>query len=131
MLPDRLTCVRVRRTGEVTRMQLPGVNVFARFKAKPGLEDRVRRALLDMIEPTLQENANVGHALHASTSDPTLFLLYEQWNDESGLREHMAQTYFSHMEDVLSDALEQPMEVVTAHLIAGETAPTAAGSPTA
>ena len=47
----------------------PGVNVFARFKARPRQEDRVRNALLAMVEPTVQENASVGYALHASNDD--------------------------------------------------------------
>ncbi len=109
-------------------MNVPGINVFARFKAKRGSEDRVRRALMDMIEPTVQENANIGYALHSASDDPTLFLLYEQWQDQAGLDNHMQQPHFAEMERMLDGALESAMEVITAHMIGGATAPSAAGT---
>ena len=111
-------------------MATPGLNVFARFKAKRGMEDRVRAALVDMIDPTLQEAANIGYALHQSATDPTLFLLYEQWDGKPGLENHMSQPYFATMEQRLDGALETPMEVIEAHMIGGETSPAAAGSAT-
>ncbi len=111
-------------------MATPGLTVFARFQAKTGMEDRVRAALMDMIDPTLQEDANIGYALHQSASDPALFLLYEQWSGKPGLDDHMAQPYFQTMEQRLDGALERPMEVIQAHMIGGETSPAAAGSTT-
>jgi quinol monooxygenase YgiN len=111
-------------------MRTPGTNVFARFKAKPGDEDRVRAALVEMIEPTLQENPNLGYALHVSNEDPRLFVLYEQWDDGAGLHRHMQTPHFAELEHKLAGALETPMEIITAQMIGGETAPTTAGTAT-
>jgi quinol monooxygenase YgiN len=101
-------------------MNIPGLSVFARFKAKPGQEDHVRRTLLDMIEPTMQESASIGYALHAAKDDPTLFLLYEQWQDAAGLDAHMQQPYFAEMRRRLDGALEQPADVITSTMIGGK-----------
>ena len=109
-------------------MSTPGIAVFARFKAKSGSEEAVRHALTDMIEPTLQENANIGYALHVASDDPTLFLLYEQWQDQAGLDHHMQQPHFTELVKKLDGTLETPLEVITAHMTGGATAPSAAGT---
>ncbi len=116
--------------GMLASMRIPGTIVFARFRAKAGNEDVVRRALVEMIEPTLQENPNLGYALHVSNEDPRLFLLYEQWDDDLGLHRHMQTPYFRELEEKLAGALDSPMEVRTAHMIGGETAPSSAGTAT-
>jgi quinol monooxygenase YgiN len=85
------------KIGNDSRLNIAGISVFARFKAKPGQEDRVRLMLLEMIGPTRQESASIGYALHAAKDDPTLFLLYEQWQDAAGLDAHVQQPYFAEM----------------------------------
>lgn len=95
------------------------LNVLARFTAKPGMEQRVREALERMIEPSLNEEANVGYALHQGIKDASVFLLYEGWKSQEGLQHHMNQPYFKRMDDDLRDTLERPYEVTLIHKIAG------------
>jgi quinol monooxygenase YgiN len=117
------------KIGNNRAMNNSGLNVFARFRAKVGQEGRVRRTLLDMIEPTVRESANIGYALYAAKDDPTLLLLYEQWEDMAGLEAHMAQPYFAEMRRRLDGALVEPPEVITSTMIGGSTAQSSAETP--
>lgn len=95
------------------------LNVIARFKAKQGMEQRVRETLESMIEPTLNEAGNVGYALHQGLQDPTVFVLYEGWKSQEALKTHMGQPYFHQMDDRLRDTLERPYQVTMVEKIAG------------
>jgi quinol monooxygenase YgiN len=111
-------------------MEFPGLVVFARFKAKRGMEGHVRSAIMELITPTLLEDPNIGYALHQGTADPTLFFLYEQWRDKAGFDDHLRQTFVTAFIDKVSPALEEPLQLIETKLLAGETAPTAAGTDT-
>jgi quinol monooxygenase YgiN len=121
-LPEFLDLTRAILQKDNLKMTIPGMTVVARFQARRGQENQVRRALLDMVEPTTREAANIGYALHVMTDDPTIFFLYEQWQDGSGLDDHMKQPYFAELRRKLADLLEAPPEVIRLQMIGGETA---------
>ena len=65
------------------------LTVIARIKARAGLEDRVREALLDLIPPTRSEAGCINYDLHQSVDDKTLFVFYENWVSREALEKHL------------------------------------------
>ena len=64
------------------------VTVVARFRAKAGQESRLRQELQRLLAPTRAEAGCMSYDLHESTSDPALFLFYENWASQEALDEH-------------------------------------------
>ncbi|MEA2665640.1 MAG: hypothetical protein QOI11_2584 [Candidatus Eremiobacteraeota bacterium] len=114
-------------TGNPPPVGTPGLVVFARFEANEGWEGHVRTALMEMVAPTLLEEANLGYAVHESSANPRLFLLYEQWTGKPGLEEHMRTPHFRELTTRLENALAKPLEVLEARMLDGEVAPAATG----
>lgn len=68
------------------------VTVIANLKVKAGLEDEARQALLAAVAPTRAEPGCLAYDLHQSTTDPTEFLFYENWESEDALKAHATST---------------------------------------
>jgi quinol monooxygenase YgiN len=113
--------------GNNPRMDIPGLVVFARMRANVGWEGHVRMALLEMVAPTLLEEENIGYGIHQSTSDPRLFLVYEQWTDKRGFENHKRQPHYTELTDRLKESLEAPVELIETQMIGGEVSPAATG----
>ena len=71
------------------------LTLAATFKAKPGKEDLLRQVLERLVEPTLNEEGNLGYALHQGVQDPTLFYFYEAYKDQAAIDHHMNTPYLA------------------------------------
>ena len=70
-----------------------GVRVVARFAAKPGSVDDVKRILIDMIEPTRSESGCVTYELLQNAADPTDLTFVEEWASLADLDRHAASAH--------------------------------------
>ncbi|MQA85216.1 MAG: antibiotic biosynthesis monooxygenase [Streptosporangiales bacterium] len=68
--------------------------VAAIWKAKPGEEERIARAIEVMTPLSRAEDKCLFYQAHRTPDDPRTFFLYEQYVDESGYEEHMASPHF-------------------------------------
>jgi quinol monooxygenase YgiN len=68
--------------------------VIARWTARPGTEDRVRRALAALAPPSREEPGCLAYRPAQSTEDPCDFLIYEEYVDESAYHAHAASEHF-------------------------------------
>ena len=96
------------------------INVVATFKAKQGMESRVREALERAVAPTLSEDTNRGYLLHQGIQDPAIFVLYEGWTSAEALDEHLKKPHLQQLVKDLDGTLDHPFEVTTLRQIAGE-----------
>ncbi len=64
------------------------LTIIAKIKAMPGAESKVRQALMQLIPSTITEAGCLNYDLHRFIEDPTLFLFYENWENESFWRQH-------------------------------------------
>lgn len=69
------------------------LTIFARIQAKPGLEDRMQQDLLSLLAPTRAESGCIRFDLLRDITDPTIFVLYENWKDQAALDAHFQQPY--------------------------------------
>lgn len=82
--------------------------VSAKWRAKPGAEDRVAEICQEMTEPSRAEPGNVFYQAHRSPEDAQLFYLYEQYADEAGYEAHMDSEHFTRL--VKGEAIPELLE---------------------
>lgn len=87
------------------------VTVLARIKAKPGLEELVMREVLSLVEPTRSEAGCINYDLHRSASDPSLFMLYENWVSMKDLEDHLAMPYLEAFKAKAGELLAEPLDI--------------------
>lgn len=68
--------------------------VVAKWIAKSGEEEAVAAAIGQLIEPSRAEPGNLMYLAHRDPEDPRVFLLYEQYADESAYRAHGETEHF-------------------------------------
>ena len=93
-------------------MSFKQVTVLATIKAKKGLENHVAEELLSLIGPTRAEEGCLNYDLHRSSSDPTLFMFYENWVSKEDLDKHLAMPYLQAFLAKAPDLLDVPAEIV-------------------
>jgi quinol monooxygenase YgiN len=69
--------------------------VAATYHAKPGEEEAIRRILEIMGPLSRQEPGCVFYQAHRSQEDPSVFFLYEQYEDEAGYKAHTETDHFT------------------------------------
>ena len=95
--------------------------VVARITAKDDKQDEVLSVLKDLVSRARDESGTVAYALHRHQSDPSVFLVYEQYKDVDALVEHSSTDYFKkafkHLDRRLfsherAERLERLLEIV-------------------
>ncbi|MGB5986224.1 MAG: putative quinol monooxygenase [Desulfobacterales bacterium] len=87
------------------------VTVVATFKAKTGLEKKVKQAIQALIAPTRAEAGCINYDLHQSTDDPSLFILYENWVSKQALDTHLAMPYLEEFLGKADTLLKEPVDI--------------------
>jgi quinol monooxygenase YgiN len=82
--------------------------VSAKWRAKPGSEDRLKALCEEMTEPSRAEPGNVYYQAQRSLEDPQLFYLYEQYVDEAGYVAHQESEHFTRL--VKGEAIPELLE---------------------
>ena len=82
--------------------------VTAKWRAKPGKEQRLQEIIHEMTEPSRAEPGNLFYQAHRSPEDPQLFYLYEQYVDEDGYQAHMDSEHFTRL--VKQEAIPEILE---------------------
>jgi quinol monooxygenase YgiN len=93
------------------------VTVVATFKAKAGMEDTARDAILALVAPTRAEAGCVNYDLHQTTDDPSLFMLYENWVSQKDLDAHLAMPYLKELLEKADDLFKEPVDIAIWQMI--------------
>ena len=80
----------------------------AKWRAKPGREERLAQLCAELTEPSRAEPGNLFYQAHRSPADPQLFFLYEQYTDEAGYHAHMESEHFTRL--VKGEAIPELLE---------------------
>lgn len=94
------------------------ITVVAIIKAKPGEEDRVKQALLDLIPPTRKETGCINYDMHVSRDDPGRFIFLENWSTQADLDRHLASEHLSAAAKETLGPFTESVEIITAALLA-------------
>jgi quinol monooxygenase YgiN len=82
--------------------------VSAKWRAKPGREDRLKALCEEMTAPSRAEPGNLYYQAQRSLEDPQLFYLYEQYVDEAGYVAHQESEHFTRL--VKGEAIPELLE---------------------
>jgi len=71
--------------------------VTARWTAREGHEDDVKRAILDLIEPSRAEPGNLLYQPTQDPEDPRVFFLFELYENEDAYKAHGESEHFQRL----------------------------------
>lgn len=97
-------------------MPKPPLTVVAIIKAKPGCEEKIKGALLNLVDPTRAEFGCLQYDLHQGQDDPRLFVFYENWTDRPAVEAHFESAHLKAMQELASEWLAEPVQI---HLMSG------------
>jgi quinol monooxygenase YgiN len=87
------------------------LTIIARVKAKPGMEQRMQQDLLALLAPTRSEAGCITFDLLIDINDPTVFMLYENWESKAALDAHFEQPYVKQVLQAYEVTLAEPIAV--------------------
>ena len=77
------------------------IRVVARIVAIPEKVDEVRAILMELIEPTCQEEGCIKYELLQNQADSTDFTFVEEWSSNAALDAHLASNHIAAAGDKL------------------------------
>ncbi|HEU5410173.1 MAG TPA: putative quinol monooxygenase [Candidatus Acidoferrales bacterium] len=93
------------------------LTVIAYIFAKPGEEQRVRAALLGLVEETRKEKGCINYDLHESEDNPAHFVMYENWRSAADLEEHARSAHLRDFGKNMGPFLERPTEITKWNMV--------------
>jgi quinol monooxygenase YgiN len=87
------------------------VTVLARFKAKTGMEEQLKQAIMACVEPTRAEAGCINYDLHYLSGDKGALLLYENWRSKEDLEEHLEMPYLRELKAKADELCSEPLEI--------------------
>jgi quinol monooxygenase YgiN len=93
------------------------VTVLARFKAKKGMEDKLRDAIMACVAPTRAEAGCINYDLHQMTDDRGDLILYENWRSKQDLDEHLETPYLQELKAKAGELCSEPIEITLWEMI--------------
>ena len=92
-------------------MESEKVSVIAYLEVKPGYEEEFLLAIPDVVAATRAEEACINYDFHRSTSQPNLFVFYENWTSQAGLDQHAASAHIETFRQRIGGLLARPVEI--------------------
>lgn len=68
--------------------------VIAHYRARAGAERQVADSLRRMVEPSRAEPGNRRYEVYRAPDDASVFVLYEEYEDEAAFTAHAASEHF-------------------------------------
>lgn len=81
------------------------LTVIAIVEAKPGKEAELAQALKDLTAPSRAEAGNHVYVPNQSRENPGLFVVYEIWESDAALEDHMATPHFRSLQAQAGDLI--------------------------
>jgi quinol monooxygenase YgiN len=95
------------------------ITVVARFRAKPGMEDDLKKLLLTLIEPSRSDDGCINYDLHQAIDDPAVFLFYENWRSKEHLDKHSATSHLQDFRSKVKALLAEAPQLTLMNMISG------------
>jgi len=91
--------------------------IFARFQARPGNDDLVAKALLDILDPSREEPGCIGIHAFRSVRDPRLFYIHSRWESEAAFEYHASLPHTLRFLERVEPLIDHPLDVTRAERI--------------
>ena len=84
------------------------------LEAKPGKEEELKYALMNVIKPSRAEKTCLEYRLHQDHNNPAQFILYENWENKEAHQEQFRKPYIIELVKHIGDLLAKPYQAYTA-----------------
>ena len=91
--------------------------IFARFHARPGHEEALAEALLEVLAPSREEPGCLSIHAFRSIRDPRLFYIHSCWKDEAAFERHAGLPHTVRFVGRVEPLIDHPLEVTRADRI--------------
>jgi quinol monooxygenase YgiN len=109
--PAKVKLLLFRYSERKLSMASQTLHVVATLVAQSEKIEIVRKALLDLIEPTREEPGCLGYELYQSQQDPKKFVFVEEYTDEAALDAHLGTPYVQAALAAADSILESAPEI--------------------
>ncbi len=92
--------------------------VMVIMEAKPGKIEELKQALIALIKPSRSEKTCLEYRLHQDNSNPAIFILYENWENEEAHQMQFSKPYIQDFVAQTGDMMTKPFEVYFAKELA-------------
>jgi quinol monooxygenase YgiN len=104
-------------TSTLLRRHFMALTVIAKFVAKAGKEEQLRKELLERIEPTRAEAGCIAYDLHQDIDNPAVLVFLESWKSKEDLEKHLQMPYLQSLLALVDDICVEPPEIRLANQI--------------
>ncbi|AUD63851.1 hypothetical protein BK010_09710 [Tenericutes bacterium MO-XQ] len=80
--------------------------MIVKFKVKEEKINFIKQALIDILEPTRNEEGCLLYELHQDINDPSIFMFYEVWQTVDHWRAHDKQSHIEAFRKIIDGALD-------------------------
>lgn len=87
------------------------LTLIAKLTAKPEYADEIGKGLADLLAQTRAEEGSIDYHFHQDNSDPTVWVIYENWRSQADLDAHFRQPYTKAFMDRFPEILDKEMEL--------------------
>jgi quinol monooxygenase YgiN len=108
---------RVSRTSGGGDSVEKSVTVIAHIFAKAGEEQRLKRALLDLVTQTRKEKGCINYDLHQSQENACQFVMYENWESAADLDAHANSAHLREFGKSMGQFLERPTQITKWNMV--------------
>lgn len=82
--------------------------IVAKFTAKPGKADELKKVLVQGVKPARAEAGCLHYDLYRSVEDGNVFLFHETWQNKEAVAQHGEQPHFKTLMADAQPLLSQP-----------------------
>lgn len=87
------------------------LSLVAFIYAKPGRESELKSRLMALVDLSRAETGCINYDVHQSLEDPTIFVMYENWQGRSDLDAHFNMPYMEELLSALPELLRAPLQM--------------------
>lgn len=92
-------------------MKQQPLTITIRILVKPGMEEKFKQEYLSIIPFILNEEGCINYNLYQSRTDPTVFILYENWVSQEDYAKHLQMSYMQVVNEKADLFLAEPIEI--------------------
>ncbi|WP_034914995.1 MULTISPECIES: putative quinol monooxygenase [Erwinia] len=92
-------------------MSNKSVLIVAKFTAKPGKADELKKVLNHAVKPSRAEAGCLHYDLYRSVEDGNVFLFHEGWENGAAVENHEQQPHFKTLIEQAEPLLSAPPDV--------------------
>ena len=89
----------------------PLLTITIRIHVKSGMEEKFKREYLSILPLILNEEGCINYNLYQSNTNPSIFMLYENWVSKEDYHRYLQMSYVQKLNNLAEQFLAEPIEI--------------------